>query len=368
MINKNILIALVVVILLCLYLFISNNTELFTCSYPLQVRDSSSQSKNLTYDLKDGTECDGGSKIKAITDNLNEAKTECNKNPECNGITFDGSGGYILQKGVTKTTDSGGKQCYLKNINELGEINPKHLKFTGTNENNNKCREDCEAFKEPDGSYSCETDDDTATNCTAKCKNIEQCPFNAKESKSRHSLDCVKQCISTEGCSIDYCKNTCETCTTDCYWNKFNEEYDETPPSDHLGRPSPPRIFLDNISPDGSKIKIKWKFNKKISDPITEYISLIYKTYKIEDGIKINKISHIYNCKNYCEYVIGKLEPGVSYTVYIRSKNSKGLGKSSNHLTFLPKKKQINPIISIDNILNENEFNIASTYNYCNTN
>ena len=364
MINKNILIALVVVILLCLYLFISNTTELFACSYPLQVRDSSSESKNLTYDLKDKAECDGGSIIKNIT-YLNEAKTECNKTPECNGITFDNPN-YILQKGVKTTKANTDKKCYLKNINELGEINPKHLKFTGTNENNKKCIEDCKAFKEPsNGSYSC---DDTDTICTAKCKHIEQCPFNAKESKSRHSLDCVKQCISTEGCSIDYCKNTCENCTTDCYWNKFNEEYDATPPSDHLGRPSPPRIFIDNISPDGSKIKIKWKFNKKISDPITEYISLLYKTYKIEDGIKINKISHIYNCKNYCEYVIGKLEPGMSYTVYIRSKNSKGLGKASNHLTFIPKKKQINPIISIDNILNENEFNIASTYNYCNTN
>ena len=321
MINNNLIISLIVIIILILFLLI-NNKELFTCSFPYQLRNNSEDNRTLL-------------------------ETELLK--KSGGVNVYTNGADLFKKAINEKTQ---------------EIHPQYLKYTGSNENKANCIDACSKHKDSNGILVCGP---SPTDCNKRCENIEQCPFNSEDSKSRHALDCVKQCISTDGCSIDYCKNTCNSCSDNCYWNKFNEEHDDSPPSDHQGRPSPPLIFIDNFSADGTKIKIKWKYNKKIPNEITEYISLLYKTYKIEDGIKINKISNIYNCKNYCEYVITKLIPDISYTLYIRAKNSKGLGKASNYLTFIPKKKQINPIISIDNILNENDFNIASTYNYCST-
>ena len=115
------------------------------------------------------------------------------------------------------------------------------------------------------------------------------------------------------------------------------------------GRPFPPVISLMSTSYDGTKAVLRWNIpSKGIGGDILGYVSLTYKTYEKNDGLKIDWISNSV-CSGYCEYVIKNLEPDNIYTLGIKSYNSSGTGMLSNLLTFKTTKKNINTDI-LDNI------------------
>ena len=104
MIDNNLIISLIVIIILILFLLI-NNKELFTCSFPYQLRNNSEDNRTLL-------------------------QTQL--------ITLLGSGE--------------GENRYEKAINEkTQEIHPQYLKYTGSNENKANCIDACSKHKDSNG-------------------------------------------------------------------------------------------------------------------------------------------------------------------------------------------------------------------------
>ena len=181
--------------------------------------------------------------------------------------------------------------------------------------------------------------------CEQKCKNVQECYFNSKKNSSRHAIDCMHKCIDSQyKCSTEYCNKQCNSCGDECYWiaqsNYLNDnEYVSK------GRPYPPLIESPSISYDGTKARFKWIQSKKgIGGETKGYVALLYKTYKRDEGLRVEWID-INRCTNMCDYVISNLIPEESYTIGIKSYNASGIGMLSNLITFKTEKKVINTSI-----------------------
>ena len=236
-----------------------------------------------------------------------------------------------------KTLDSMGIITYDKK-----GIHYSHLEY---NDNKQKCKDTCTELDEVDGT--CTTDI-----CDKKCERVGVCSFNAGINNSRHEIDCIKKCLAVNECTIDYCKNQCYNCNTDCFWNKYNDEK-ENLKEDSLGRPRNIRIDIKYTSPDGTKASIKWQINSNIKTKLNNdaggFYMLLYKTYNENDGVIVNKLS-IINCADYCEYVYSDLIPNTVYTVGVKSYNKYGVGEMSNLITFKTIRRKINPITNIEDV------------------
>jgi len=239
----------------------------------------------------------------------------------------------------------------LKKLSNMGiitydkkGIHYSHLEY---NDNQKNCQNNCESFDEVDGSDTC-----TTNICNEKCERVGVCSFNASINNTRHEIDCIKKCLAVNKCTIDYCKNQCYNCNTNCFWNKYNDEK-ENLKEDSLGRPRNIRINLKYISPDGTKASIKWQINSNIKTKLSSeaggFYMLLYKTYKENDGVIVNKMP-IINCANYCEYVYSDLIPNTVYTVGVKSYNKYGIGEMSNLVTFKTRRRKINPITNIEDV------------------
>ena len=182
--------------------------------------------------------------------------------------------------------------------------------------------------------------------CESKCKDIKDCHFNSKDNESRHSIDCMHKCILPENkCSTEYCNKQCNECVgNDCYWlnkNSYldNDEYNKS------GRPHPPSIETPIIGYDGTTATFEWIPSEKgLGGEIEGYVALFYKTYKKEEGLRIEWIDKI-RCIEKCEYIIKNLIPDESYTLGIKAYNSSGIGMLSNLITFNTIKTSVNTSI-----------------------
>jgi len=182
--------------------------------------------------------------------------------------------------------------------------------------------------------------------CDYKCKDIKECHFNSKINESRHSIDCMQKCIKpVNKCSTQYCNKQCNQCVgNDCYWlnkNSYldNDEYSKS------GRPYPPNIDNPIISYDGRSASFEWISSESGLGGRTQgYVALFYKTYKKDEGLRIEWID-IIRCSEKCEYIIKNLTPGESYTLGIKAYNSSGIGMISNLITFKTIKTTINTSI-----------------------
>jgi len=204
------------------------------------------------------------------------------------------------------------------------------------------------------------TKKDVCTNnqCKEQCKNIKICNFESSKNYSRHAVDCMEKCIKPENeCDTAYCKEQCWRCGSDCFWIK-NNNFSDNKYADTNGRPYPPKISLTTTSYDGTKANLKWEPPKEGKSSILGYISLTYKTYKQNEGIKIDKIDN-YNCNKYCEYIISNLTPNETYSVAIRAYNSLGIGLLSNLITFKTQKKSVNTDI-LNSVKEPTGFEIGS--------
>jgi len=175
--------------------------------------------------------------------------------------------------------------------------------------------------------------------CKEKCKDVKVCNFDSKINPSNHQIDCLNKCNLTNGCNSEYCNEQCNNCEDDCYWIAKNYNLDGK-------KDLTPRmtfITLSSTSYDGTKATIRWRKPCKINEDcdILGYILFIYKTYKKNEGLDIQKIDGI-NCLKNCEYEIKNLINDESYTIGLRAYNPMGLGKLSNLLTFTTYKKSIN--------------------------
>ena len=250
---------------------------------------------------------------------------------EKNNITFGGNKGYKI---------GGFKFGLDTNIN-------KTCKFKNENGIQSECIQEC------NNQELCSEDD-----CNRKCNDAKVCNFDSKINYSRHSVDCMEKCINPNNkCETKYCKQQCWGCGSQCYWIK-NSKFSEDNYDDGSGRPYPPNISLTNTSYDGSKASLKWEPPTQGSSEILGYVSLAYKTYKQEEGIKIDKIE-IFNCNRYCEYVLSNLEPNETYSVVVRAYNSSGIGKVSNLITFDTLKKTVNTDI-LNSIVNPSKLEIGN--------
>lgn len=199
--------------------------------------------------------------------------------------------------------------------------------------------------------------------CDKKCKEAKVCNFDSKINYSRHAVDCMEKCINPKNkCENKYCKQQCWGCGSQCYWIK-NSKFSEDNYDDGTGRPYPPKISLTTTSYDGTKASLKWEPPTQGSSEILGYVSLAYKTYKQDEGIKIDKIE-TFNCNTYCEYVLSNLEPNETYSVVVRAYNASGIGKISNLLTFETLKKTVNTDI-LNSIGNPSKLEIGS-FETCN--
>ena len=204
------------------------------------------------------------------------------------------------------------------------------------------------------------TKKDVCTNnqCKEQCKNIKICNFESSKNYSRHAVDCMEKCIKPENeCDTAYCKEQCWRCGSDCFWIK-NNNFSDNKYADTNGRPYPPKISLTTTSYDGTKANLKWEPPKEGKSDILGYVSLTYKTYKQNEGIKIDKIDN-YNCNKYCEYIISNLTPNETYSVAIRAYNSLGIGLLSNLITFKTQKKSVNTDI-LNSVKEPTDFEIGS--------
>ena len=196
--------------------------------------------------------------------------------------------------------------------------------------------------------------------CDKKCKGAKVCNFDSKINYSRHAVDCMEKCINPKNkCDTKYCKQQCWGCGSQCYWIK-NSKFSEDNYDDGTGRPYPPKISLTTTSYDGTKASLKWEPPTQGNSEILGYVSLAYKTYKQEEGIKIDKIE-TFNCNTYCEYVLSNLEPNETYSVVVRAYNASGIGKISNLLTFETLKKTVNTDF---NEVSSNYVIINNNYNF----
>lgn len=214
----------------------------------------------------------------------------------------------------------------------------------------------------------------------------DECKWDSSLYPSRHEDNCIYKCIRTsEHCSVEKCSKQCTECSiykkknpgVGCYWEKYDTktktklglDFSKTEPI-----PNPPIIYITHRSDDGKKITIKWYHNdisKCINNcslcigecdsykaidvgklKIIEYIGLLYKPNKIDNGTKIYRIN-INNCIENCNYVIDNLELNETYEFIIFSKNINGLSKPSNSLIFTTKTNNIYDINNINDFLNK---------------
>ena len=181
--------------------------------------------------------------------------------------------------------------------------------------------------------------------CENKCKDIKECYFDSKINSSRHAIDCVNKCIIPDNkCSSEYCNKQCNTCGDECYWIKQTNYLDDDKYA-IKGRPYPPLIDSPSISYDGTKAIFKWIQSKEgIGGTTKGYVALLYKTYKKQEGLRIEWIN-INRCNNMCDYVISNLIPEESYTIGIKAYTASGTGMLSNLITIKKNKKIINTTI-----------------------
>lgn len=186
---------------------------------------------------------------------------------------------------------------------------------------------------------SCNKCDDIDT-CKWLNRDIDMCKFSPYGSSK---TDCINKCVSTNNCDYMGCLDICSNCTNRdiCPWINKEEEKPPEEPTDLIkpkdlndpdGKPSAPYIkvlVLDN------KIKIDWNKPYQGETQIEAYITLLYKTFNKSEGVKINVVP-FFNCDN-CVHVIDNLDKNETYTIGIRAYNSKGLGAISNLITFKPK-------------------------------
>ena len=210
----------------------------------------------------------------------------------------------------------------------------------------------------------CKNDNCSKEDCDDECKDLPICNFDSGTNVSRHAIDCMTKCINPENeCDINYCKKQCWECGSNCYWiknNTFSDEHD-----DGSGKPFPPKISLQRTSYDGTKVKIRWEPPNPGNSPINGYFSLVYKTYKQNEGLKIDKITSGL-CSKYCEYVISNLIPEEDYSLVVKAYNNSGVGKSSNELKFKTKRKNINTDI-LNKIEDVSQYEVGnySNDNFC---
>ena len=222
--------------------------------------------------------------------------------------------------------------------------------YSGSNEIKENCLNECINYDKTNCNIN---------NCQEKCENIAVCPFKSSEVSSRHEIDCIKKCVTTNKCNIEFCKDQCYNCGSECFWNK-NNALSQYNTSDKSGKPNPPKISLISTSYDGSKANIRWKKPFEGADKILGYILVMYKTFKKSDGLIVNKIN-TYNCNNYCDYIIKDLENNETYTLGLRSYNSLGIGGLSNLLTL-----KVTPKIINTNIFNEEDITNKIDFKACN--
>jgi hypothetical protein len=213
------------------------------------------------------------------------------------------------------------KECRYQVLDSIGytrEICKRACKGNTSTNNNSPCTEQI---------------------CKEKCKDVKVCNFDSKINPSNHQIDCLNKCNLTNGCTSEYCNEQCNNCEDDCYWIAKNYNLDGK-------KDITPRmafITLSSTSYDGTKATIRWRKPCKINEDcdILGYILFIYKTYKKNEGLDIQKIDGI-NCLKNCEYEVNNLINDESYTIGLRAYNPMGLGKLSNLLTFTTYKKSIN--------------------------
>ncbi len=215
--------------------------------------------------------------------------------------------------------------------------------------NKRLCKEECNRIKNCDEG-----------SCDRLCDEIAQCEF---EASGRHTEDCIQLCIANNDCDVPHCNEKCRNCGKSCPWNSLDEsEKYDSDYYDKLGRPSPPRVSIMNISTDGKKISLRWKPPYEGNSKIDGYTLFLHKTFDKSEGVKVNNITTM-NCGEYCNYVLSELNPSETYTLGIKGYNSFGLGKMSNLLTFKPDKKSISKDFSIVPNIDES---IIGEFNYCN--
>ena len=228
--------------------------------------------------------------------------------------------------------------------------------FTFYNDIYEMCKFKYETGIKSNCEYECNKDC-SKEDCEAECKDAPPCNFDSSKHRSRHAIECMTKCINPKNeCDVNYCKKQCWECGADCYWIKHSKYSVD---DDGNGTLPPPKISLHSTSYDGTKAKIMWEPIKGSHG----YVSIAYKTKKKKEGFKIDKINNGL-CSKSCEYIISDLIPEEDYSLVVKAYNKKGIGKSSNLLSFKTIKKIINT-----NVLNK--IDDASQYevgNYSNDN
>lgn len=248
---------------------------------------------------------------------------------------------------------------------EFGTKDQVYKKQCEFNSNSNySIRKDC--FDDCSIANECSVED-----CNEKCKDYKVCGFDAKETFSRHEIDCMTQCIKNKDCPSSYCKKQCFECGSECFWRKNNTFSNNSTNSD-TGKPGAVKINMVSSSYHGDKVTVKWKALQptKPDEEILGYIGFMFKTFKKNEGLVIDKIQ-LYNCNKYCEYIFSNLIPNETYTIGVRAFNSFGIGPVSNLITFKSQKKTINTDV-LNNIEEPLNFHVGNftknSDNYCNIN
>lgn len=209
------------------------------------------------------------------------------------------------------------------------------------------------------------------TKCEDECKDVPKCSF---EASGKHSIDCLQRCIRNDDCDNDHCIEKCNNCAPNCPWirseidtDNFDSQY-----FDPEGKPSPLKLVLNNISPDGTMVSVSWRepYNGKLS--LKGYISYLFKTFNKSEGVKVNRISSSENdgsCfseednKKKCQHIIHDLSPNETYTLGIKSYNGLGLSVMSNLITFKASVTNINMDLRIEEEVSDYD---VGDFNYCN--
>jgi hypothetical protein len=243
-------------------------------------------------------------------------------------------------------------------INNDEIVESQSCNFYGKNFKNKRvCLETCK-------NMNCDT-----TKCTEECKDVKKCSF---EASGRHSIDCLQRCIRNDDCDNEHCVEQCNNCVPNCPWIRPELDTDDFDSQyfDPDGKPSPLKLILNNVSPDGTKVSVSWRepYNGKLS--IKGYISNLFKTFNKSEGVKVNKISASDEyCiseddnRKKCQYIIHDLIPNETYTLGIKSYNGLGLSVMSNLITFKASVTNINMDLRIESEVSDYD---VGDFNYCN--
>ena len=242
--------------------------------------------------------------------------------------------------------------CSIYNLCEIiDETNPEKIeekkrkakcKFIPAGDTKAKCSEIC--------SDKPNCNEDICKNLCNNCDDAEYCSWLKKKEEDKtckfipygpSKVSCINICNKENNCDYMTCQNICLNCQDKemCRWiipppppPKEEDPIEPPPKYDPEGKPIPPNISVKTYN---NKVKIIWNRPYNGDAPIEAYVCFLFKTFKINEGVKINMVPFP-KCEE-CTHIINDLHSNETYSVGIRAYNKLGLSLMSNIESFIPK-------------------------------